>query len=175
MAKRLIPAIILYAVALVFAAFAAWSIVTFYDVVDEAVAENRLVVAKKKFDVASFYMSGGQHFATALLLAAAGLIIQRLPSAEKPAKPKKAKTKMLDIWNEEDAEYEEDEFGESEPEEAPTEVEPEGELTPEVEPEGELTPEVEPAPEKEPAPKVEPAPEKEPNETATVSIKDMFK
>ena len=89
---QIIPSIILYICAVLLAVYAIWSYTFCADVISQAKAAGQLAVSGNEFDIASFYMGNcGQYFVFALLLAAAGLLLQRkqqaLVSPEPDASP----------------------------------------------------------------------------------------
>jgi hypothetical protein len=104
-AVQLIPSIILYIAAGLVAAFALWAYTHSADIVSQAREAGQLAVSGNEYDIASFYMANsGQYFIYALVLAAAGLILQRKYLA--PASPvlsaelrnKEVYDKELDEW-----------------------------------------------------------------------------
>jgi len=104
-AVQLIPSVILYIAAGLVAAFAIWAYTHSADIVSQAREAGQLAASGNGYDIASFYMANsGQYFIFALLLAAAGLILQRKPlvstspgfSAE--LLNKKTYDKELDEW-----------------------------------------------------------------------------
>ena len=75
---QLIPSIILYVFAGLLAIYAIWAYSHWVDIISQAKAVGQLAPSGNVYDVASYYMSNcGQYFVYALLLAAAGLILQR--------------------------------------------------------------------------------------------------
>jgi len=75
---QLIPSIILYIFAGLLAVYAIWAYSHWVDIISQARAAGQLAPSGNEYDVASYYMSNcGQYFIYALLLAAAGLILQR--------------------------------------------------------------------------------------------------
>jgi len=75
---QLIPSIILYVFAGLLAVYAIWAYSHWVDIISQARAAGQLAASGNEYDVASYYMSNcGQYFVYALLLAAAGLILQR--------------------------------------------------------------------------------------------------
>ena len=75
---QLIPSIILYVIAGLLAAYAIWSLTYCADVISQAKAAGQLAASGNEYDIISFYMGNcGQYFIFSLLLAAAGLILQR--------------------------------------------------------------------------------------------------
>ena len=80
---RLIPSIILYICAILLAIYAIWSYTYCADVISEARAAGQLATSGNEYDIANFYMSYcGQYAAFALLVAAAGLLLQRKQQAQ---------------------------------------------------------------------------------------------
>ena len=101
----LIPSIILYIVAGLVAVFAIWAYSHCADIISQARAAGQLVTSGNEYDIASFYMANsGQYFIYALLLAAAGLLLQRkqcLPIAPVPStesSSEKRNDEELDDW-----------------------------------------------------------------------------
>ena len=77
---RLIPSIILYIFAAIFAAYTVWSYSYCADLISQVKDAGQLAASGNEYDIASFYMSNcGQYAAFALLLAAAGILLQRKP------------------------------------------------------------------------------------------------
>jgi len=104
-AVQLIPSVILYIAAGLVAAFAIWAYTHSADIVSQAREAGQLAASGNGYDITSFYMANsGQYFIFALLLAAAGLVLQRKQLA--PTSPgfsaellnKKAYDKELDEW-----------------------------------------------------------------------------
>jgi len=104
-AVHLIPSIILYIAAGLVAAFALWAYTHSADIVSQAREVGQLAVSGNEYDIASFYMANsGQYFIYALVLAAAGLMLQRKHLA--PASPvssaelrsKETYDRELDEW-----------------------------------------------------------------------------
>jgi amino acid transporter len=105
---HIIPSIILYAIAGLIAVYAIWAYSHSADIVSQARAAGQLAASGNGYDIASFYMgSSGQYFIYALLLAAAGLILQR--KQQIPSEPAvsvnepmvEANDNELDDWFEE--------------------------------------------------------------------------
>ena len=86
MSKRIvhiIPSVILYLSASILAAYAIWSYTYCADIISQAKAVGQLAASGNEYDIASFYMGNcGQFFVYALLLIAAGLLLQRKPTTE---------------------------------------------------------------------------------------------
>jgi len=110
MTKRiteLIPSIILYIFALLLAIYAVWAYTNCADVISQARAAGQLPESGAEYDIASFYMGNcGQYAVFALLLAAAGLLLQRkqpvsIVNAPIESVEVKAADKELDEWFEE--------------------------------------------------------------------------
>jgi hypothetical protein len=79
---RLIPSVVLYAVAALLLAYAIWSWTYSADVVSQARAAGQVTGGFFSFDILSFYMANsGTWFVYALLLAGTGLILQRRSTA----------------------------------------------------------------------------------------------
>ena len=104
-AVQLIPSIILYIAAGLVAAFGLWAYTHSADIVSQAREAGQLALRGNEYDIASFYMANsGQYFVYALILAAAGLLLQRKYLA--PASPvisaelrnKEVYDKELDEW-----------------------------------------------------------------------------
>ena len=75
---HLIPSIVLYIFAGLLAIFTIWAYSHCADIISQAKAAGQLAASGNEYDIASFYMGNcGQYAAFALLLAAAGLILQR--------------------------------------------------------------------------------------------------
>ena len=75
---HIIPSIILYACAGLIAAYAIWAYTHCADIISQAKAAGQLAANGNEYDIASFYMGNcGQYFVFTLLLAAAGLLVQR--------------------------------------------------------------------------------------------------
>jgi hypothetical protein len=87
MAKRLIPAFILYVLALLFAAYAVWTIVYFSDAITQAIEAGQFTYEGLNYGYINIFVSNcGPFFAFAFLIAAAGIIIQRLKPAQSEKK-----------------------------------------------------------------------------------------
>jgi len=77
---QLIPSIIFYIFAGLLAAYALWAYNHCSDIISQAKAAGQLATSGNEYDIASFYMGNcGQYAVFALLLAAAGMILQRKP------------------------------------------------------------------------------------------------
>ena len=75
---QIVPSIVLYICAGLMAAYAIWSYIFCADVISQARAAGQLAASGSEYDIASFYMGNcGQYFVFALLLTAAGLLLQR--------------------------------------------------------------------------------------------------
>jgi len=75
---QLIPSIILYMFAVLLAIYAIWAYRYCADIISQARAAGQLATSGNEYDIASFYMgNSGHYFIYALLLAAAGFILQR--------------------------------------------------------------------------------------------------
>lgn len=81
-----IPSIILYVCAGLLSLFAIWAYMNCAGIISQAKAAGQLASAGTGYDIISFYMANcGLYFVFALLLAAAGLILQKSQAA--PCKP----------------------------------------------------------------------------------------
>ena len=105
MSKRSVPSIILYICAVLVAAFAIWSYTYCADIISQAKAAGQLAASGNEYDIASFYMGNcGQYFIYALLLAAVGLLLQRIqpmqnaPGSSSEALQGKVRDDELDEW-----------------------------------------------------------------------------
>jgi hypothetical protein len=108
MSKRvvqLIPSIILYVFAVLLAVYAIWAYRYCADIISQARAAGQLATSGNEYDIASFYMgNSGHYFIYALLLAAAGFILQRKQPAPINQIPsdnltvKKVYDEELDDW-----------------------------------------------------------------------------
>ena len=79
MNKKNIPIIVLYAFACAFMFYAIWALIKCADIISQAKAAGQLIVSGNEFDIASFFMSScGQYIVFSLLLAAAGLFLQKI-------------------------------------------------------------------------------------------------
>jgi len=101
----LIPSVVLYLFAGLLAAYAVWAYTHCADIISQARAAGQLAAAGNEYDIASFYMgNSGQYFVYALLLAAAGFILQRkqpvINQTDKNVSPatNKAADEELDEW-----------------------------------------------------------------------------
>ena len=75
---QLIPSIILYVFAILLTVYAIWAYRYCADIISQAKAAGQLATSGNEYDIASFYMgNSGHYFIYALLLAAAGFILQR--------------------------------------------------------------------------------------------------
>jgi hypothetical protein len=102
---QLIPSIILYVCAGLLAIYAIWSFTYCADIISQAKAAGQLAASGSEYDIASFYMNNcGQYAVFTLLLAAAGLVLQRKqPASSKAVSSVKAlkndaNDKELDEW-----------------------------------------------------------------------------
>jgi len=76
--KRNIPSFVLYAFALLLVIYAVWAYSHCADIISQAKAAGQLAASGNEYDIMSFYMGNCcQYFIYALLLAAAGLVLQR--------------------------------------------------------------------------------------------------
>ena len=79
MNKKNIPIIVLYAFACAVMFYAIWALIKCADIISQAKAAGQLIVSGNEYDIASFFMSSsGQYFIFSLLLAAAGLFLQKI-------------------------------------------------------------------------------------------------
>jgi len=75
---HLIPSIIFYVFACLLAVYAVWAYTHCADIISQAKAAGQLATRGNEYDIASFYMGNcSQYLVFALLLAAAGLLLQR--------------------------------------------------------------------------------------------------
>jgi len=102
---QLIPSIILYIFAGLLVVYAIWAYTICADIISQAKAAGQLAASGNEYDIASFYMGNcAQYFVYAILLAAAGLILQRKPTLKSEpgiiARPSKAEAAdmELDEW-----------------------------------------------------------------------------
>ena len=103
---HIIPSIILYIFAILLAVYTIWAYSHCADIITQAKAAGQLAASGNEYDIMSFYMGNcGQYFVSALLLAAAGLLLQRKqsPMSNKPvasvnAINNKANDDELDEW-----------------------------------------------------------------------------
>ena len=108
MNRKNIPSIVFFVVAVLLAIYAIWAYAYCADIISQARAAGQLAAKGNEYDIASFYMgNSGQYLVLALLLAAAGLILQRKqPAQNRPAASgnglgNKANDEELDEWFEE--------------------------------------------------------------------------
>jgi len=102
---RNIPGIVLFIFAGLLIIYTIWSYTYCADIISQAKAAGQLSAAGSGYSIASFYMDNcGQYFVFALLLAAAGVLLQKKPttlgeidSANKGA-GSKAVDDELDEW-----------------------------------------------------------------------------
>ena len=79
----LASSIVFYVCAGVLAAYAIWSFTYCADIISQARAAGQLAASGNEYDIASFYMGNcGQFIVFALLLTAAGLLLQKKPANE---------------------------------------------------------------------------------------------
>jgi len=75
---QIVPSVIFYIFAGLLATYAIWAYSHCADIITQAKAAGQLAASGNEYDIASFYMGNcGQYFVSALLLAAAGLLLQR--------------------------------------------------------------------------------------------------
>jgi len=80
---HMIPSIILYIFAGLLAVYAIWAYSHCADIIKQVKAAGQLAASGNEYDIVSFYMGNcGQYFVFALLLAAAGLLLQRKGTEE---------------------------------------------------------------------------------------------
>ena len=110
----LVPCIVLYIIAGLLAVYAIWAYAHCVDIVSQARAAGQLITKGNEYDIISFYMTNcGQYIVYALMLAAAGLVLQKwqtvpaLPAVLTTPQRQKAYDNELDDWfNELDSENE---------------------------------------------------------------------
>ena len=103
---HIIPSVVLYIFAVLLAVYAIWAYSHCADIISQAKAAGQLAAKGNEYDIASFYMGNcGQYFVSALLLAAAGLLLQKKqsPASNKPVGSvnplnNKANDDELDDW-----------------------------------------------------------------------------
>jgi len=135
MIKRIIPSAVLYAFAAFLAFFSGWALVRGVQNVREAIEAGQISVEENLYEIINFYMASCvQYFVYALLLAAAGIMLQRESRFADAASLKEVKANGE---KESDGETESEEY--SEPYEQ-TELEEAFELTEDAE----LTEDLEP-------------------------------
>jgi len=79
----LVSSIVFYVCAGVLVAYAIWSFTYCADIISQARAAGQLAASGNEYDIASFYMGNcGQFFVFALLLTAAGVLLQRKQATE---------------------------------------------------------------------------------------------
>ena len=75
---HIVPSIVMYIFAGLLGIYAIWSLTFCAGIISQAKAAGQLAVSGNEYDIASFYMGNcGQYFVFALLLVAAGLLLQR--------------------------------------------------------------------------------------------------
>ena len=80
---QIIPSIVLYIFAGLLVIYAIWSYTYCADIISQARAAGQLAASGNEYDIASFYMGNCCQYAVfALLLTAAGLILQRKQPAQ---------------------------------------------------------------------------------------------
>ncbi|MCL2126546.1 MAG: hypothetical protein FWH33_11265 [Oscillospiraceae bacterium] len=95
-ALQIIPSIVLYIFAGLLTIYAIWSYIYCADIISQAKVAGQLAASGNEHDIASFYMSNcGQYVIFALLLAAAGLILQR----KQPARNESDSTVAFPVMN----------------------------------------------------------------------------
>ena len=87
MSKKMIPSIILYVFAGLLLIYSVWAYIHCADIISQAKAAGQLAASGNEYDIMSFYMGNcTQYVVYALLLAAAGLILQKKsPAVNVPA------------------------------------------------------------------------------------------
>jgi hypothetical protein len=86
--KRNIPSIILYVVALIWAAYAVYAGILAHSTIAKAVTAGQLIVKEQLAEVLSYYVSSaGQYLVLALVLAGIALVLQRQVAALAAAQP----------------------------------------------------------------------------------------
>ena len=104
-AAQIIPGIILYIFAVLMAIYTIWSYTYCADIVSQAKETGQLAASGNGYTIVSFYVSNcGLYLVFTLLLAAAGLMLQRTPASQ--TKPDttidqaddEADDKELDDW-----------------------------------------------------------------------------
>jgi len=100
-----VPSIVLFIFAGLLAIYTIWSYTYCADIISQAKAAGQLAAAGSGYNIASFYMDNcGQYFVFVLLLAAAGLLLQKKPTALGGIEPaiqpagSKAADDELDEW-----------------------------------------------------------------------------
>ena len=79
MNKKNILVIVLYVLACATMFYAVWALIKCTDIISQLKAAGQLIVSGNEYDIASFIMSSsGQYFIFSLLLAAAGLFLQKI-------------------------------------------------------------------------------------------------
>ena len=74
------PSVVLYTVAALLSAYTIWACTYCADIIAQAKAAGQLAAKGNGFDIVSFYMGNcGQYVVSALLLVAAGILLQRKP------------------------------------------------------------------------------------------------
>ena len=90
MNKKNIPSFVLYAISLLLAVYAIWAFIFCADIISQAKAAGQLAASGNGYDITSFYMGNcGMYVVYALLLTAAGLLLQRGASVQKNSESEK--------------------------------------------------------------------------------------
>jgi hypothetical protein len=110
--KKNIPSFVLYAFALLLVIYAVWAYTHCADIISQAKAAGQLAASGNEYDIMSFYMGNCcQYIIYALLLAAAGLVLQRKQSTtnipevtDAPIKNSEADDELDELFNDADDE-----------------------------------------------------------------------
>ena len=88
--KKFILSFVFYAISLLLAIYVIWSFTYCADIISQAKEAGQLAASGNEFDIISFYMGNCcQYFIYALLLAAAGLLMQRGQQPHNNAEPER--------------------------------------------------------------------------------------
>ena len=102
MIKKLIPSIILYAFAVFVAFYAIWSLIRTANIVSAALGLGQISISGSEYDILSVYMVNSfQYLVFAFLLAAAGLILQKIQKISSALVIPESETKVDIIIEEE--------------------------------------------------------------------------
>ena len=110
--KRNIPSLVLYAFAVLLLIYTVWSFTYCTDIISQAKAAGQIAASGNEYDIMSFYMGNCcQYIIYALLLAAAGLVLQRkqpttnIPEVtDAPIKNSEADDELDELFNDADDE-----------------------------------------------------------------------
>jgi len=109
--KKNLSSLVLYVCAGLLAIYAVWAVIHCAGIISEAASAGQISASDNLYDIVSFYMANcAQYFVYALLLSAAGLILQMKRTApSRPAAPVdlprgSANDDELDEWFQEMAE-----------------------------------------------------------------------